>query len=426
MEAKKTIIEQLTTDIPLGVLRGGLRYGIKEYGYGNLIHVWAENIVDNGVKEENLLNSILGYAKVIDSEDENLHMEVEDKEQNEKIKKEREKERIKIINHRDRIGRTALLKLVMALNVEGIGVLLNLGAKKEPKDEWGRGVEDYVGLWKSYGEGEKRVELEKIREVLGIKKVEDIGHMEALNMSRVCGNKELFNRIYKKRRDYSKKEEKKILLWIVFAGWEDLFKEIIEGKMEGKERYYGELAAYMGANVELEELLMKGGIEKKYFLKYGIAGGNMDLVKETLSEIKGEKVEKYLFTAVKYGRGEVIAELLKEKGIDVNAKDGSSRTALITASENGREMVVAELLKEKGIDSNAKDCFLRTALMHASFQGHEGVVERLLKVEEIDVKAEDGDSKTALMMAFEEDDIEVFDKLLDNTFKAMKNNFKKT
>ena len=402
LEVKQLIIEQLTTDVSLKVLRDALKHKIKEYSYGNIIHVWAENIIDNEAEEKVLINSILGCARVL-----------EDEENDEDLNRERGKKRAKIINHRDRQGRTALLKLVMTLNEEGLKVLLDLGTEKNIKDAWSRGVEDYVGLWESYGDKEELKKLEAIKGLLGIEKGKDIGHMEALNMSRACGNKELFKRIYKGKGEYNEEEEKKILEEVVFGGWEDLFKEVIEGKTEEEEKYCGELAAYMGANIELEELLVKGGIKKRDFLKHGVVGGNVELVKDIIEGIKEERVEEHLFTAVKYKREEVLFELLKVRGVDVNAKDKDNSTALMQASRKGHEGVVEKLLEVEGIDVNAKDKCNNTALMMASEKGHEGVVEKLLEMEKIDVNAKDKDNITALMCASERGHEGVVEKLLE-------------
>ena len=62
-----------------------------------------------------------------------------------------------------------------------------------------------------------------------------------------------------------------------------------------------------------------------------------------------------------------------EKGVDVNTKDETERTALHVAAEGGHKLV-ARLLVEKGADIHAKNICGRTALYLAAGGGYKAVV----------------------------------------------------
>jgi len=72
--------------------------------------------------------------------------------------------------------------------------------------------------------------------------------------------------------------------------------------------------------------------------------------------------------AIKNGHTEIVAMLL-DAGADVNTKNNDGHTALILASENEHTEIVAMLL-EKGADVNMKVDDGHTALTLASYNGH--------------------------------------------------------
>ena len=85
-----------------------------------------------------------------------------------------------------------------------------------------------------------------------------------------------------------------------------------------------------------------------------------------------------------------IAELLTDKGADVNAKvDGWTPLHSATTKE------VAELLIDNGADVNAKDSVRWTPLHRAAVDGHKEIVE-LLIAEGADVNAQHDDGGTPL------------------------------
>ncbi|KAK4220966.1 hypothetical protein QBC38DRAFT_550337 [Podospora fimiseda] len=78
-----------------------------------------------------------------------------------------------------------------------------------------------------------------------------------------------------------------------------------------------------------------------------------------------------------------IAQLLVDRGADVNAQEKDGWTALMRASSNGHE-AVAQLLVDRGADVNAQDNNGWTALMRASSNGHEAVAALICRVNNFD------------------------------------------
>jgi ankyrin repeat protein len=94
---------------------------------------------------------------------------------------------------------------------------------------------------------------------------------------------------------------------------------------------------------------------------------------------------------------EAVVKLLLDKGADVNAQGGEDGNALQAASSEGHEAVV-KLLLDKGADINAQGGFYGNALQAASFRGHEAVVKLLLD-KGADVNAQGGRYGNALQAA---------------------------
>lgn len=107
----------------------------------------------------------------------------------------------------------------------------------------------------------------------------------------------------------------------------------------------------------------------------------------------------------------MVAQILLDRGADVNAKDMERCTALQMSSKMGRETVV-RLLLEKGADINTQDGFGDTPLQTASRGGRMAIVKLLLD-KGADIDAHGGCHDTALRVASQEGHEAVVQLLLD-------------
>jgi ankyrin repeat protein len=119
-----------------------------------------------------------------------------------------------------------------------------------------------------------------------------------------------------------------------------------------------------------------------------------------------------LMVAAAGDHADVVAELVAQPEIEVNARAENDRTALHLAAERGHQRVVAVLGSHPEIDPNAKDALGRTALILAAFNGWAGVVELLLAFPGIDPNLVDRDRQTALHWAALGDHVDVVRRLL--------------
>lgn len=88
-----------------------------------------------------------------------------------------------------------------------------------------------------------------------------------------------------------------------------------------------------------------------------------------------------------------IAELLLEKGANINARDGAGNTALMGVVFKGDKGLTA-LLIDKGADINLQNYSGATALIYAVSYGHHDIA-RLLLEKGADQNAIDREGKTA-------------------------------
>ncbi|KAF7970476.1 hypothetical protein HWV62_23831, partial [Athelia sp. TMB] len=109
-----------------------------------------------------------------------------------------------------------------------------------------------------------------------------------------------------------------------------------------------------------------------------------------------------------------IAQLLLEKGADINATGGEYGTALQTASYMGH-LEIARLLLEKGAHINATGGEYGTALQTASYMGDLGHLDiaRLLLEKGAHINATGGEYGTALQVASHEGHLEIARLLLE-------------
>lgn len=85
-----------------------------------------------------------------------------------------------------------------------------------------------------------------------------------------------------------------------------------------------------------------------------------------------------LFNATKLGDAAEVAQLVRQ-GMDVNSSDPSGNTLLILATREEQPKVVAELLKQRGIKLDARNSAGDSALMLASLRGFTGIAQQLLE-----------------------------------------------
>lgn len=85
-----------------------------------------------------------------------------------------------------------------------------------------------------------------------------------------------------------------------------------------------------------------------------------------------------LFNAAKLGDAAEVAQLVRQ-GMDVNSSDPSGNTLLILATREEQPKVVSELLKQRGIKLNARNSAGDSALMLASLRGFSGIAQQLLE-----------------------------------------------
>lgn len=91
------------------------------------------------------------------------------------------------------------------------------------------------------------------------------------------------------------------------------------------------------------------------------------------------------------------AQLLIENGADIEASDTYKTTPLVKAVRNGDE-AIAQLLIEKGADIEAKEFFNNTPLLEAAKNGHKAIAKLLIE-EGADIEARDVNMRTPLLWA---------------------------
>jgi ankyrin repeat protein len=116
--------------------------------------------------------------------------------------------------------------------------------------------------------------------------------------------------------------------------------------------------------------------------------------------------------AVESNNLDKVKELIAQ-GVDVNEKDSYGSTVLSTASANGYTDIVNELLKVNGIDINAQDTLVQyTALINAIMFKHYDIVNKLLDRNDINVNLVGFDGTNALTQAVIDGNIDIVNKIL--------------
>lgn len=118
------------------------------------------------------------------------------------------------------------------------------------------------------------------------------------------------------------------------------------------------------------------------------------------------------FDACRFGKNDVILNLLTEEPNLVNARDAKGFTPLIIAVYN-HQPDTARLLIEKGADVNAQDAAGNTALMGMAFKGYTELAELLIQ-SGAEVNLRNGNGAPALTFAATFGRIDVAELLLKN------------
>jgi ankyrin repeat protein len=119
-----------------------------------------------------------------------------------------------------------------------------------------------------------------------------------------------------------------------------------------------------------------------------------------------------LMSCISYGGDLQLANLLVERGVDVDAQDNNGQTALMYAVTEPNSRVVEVLLQSQA-DVNAQDNSGYTALMLAVKKGEINIIKFLLDCNNIDIKIKDKAGITALSIAVSKNYYDVTQWLLD-------------
>jgi len=106
--------------------------------------------------------------------------------------------------------------------------------------------------------------------------------------------------------------------------------------------------------------------------------GRLELVRALLVRTDRRGANAALILASTRGHLEIVRELLRVEGVDVNMRGWGGRTALMFAAENGNIEILRELLQIEEIDYTAIDMFGNSTLKLAVMNNHTGAVDTLL------------------------------------------------
>jgi ankyrin repeat protein len=172
--------------------------------------------------------------------------------------------------------------------------------------------------------------------------------------------------------------------------WDDGTRNIAWAVKNKNKNYPFKLACKLG-NVAIVE----------YLLGRGLSATNGDLVR-----------------SAENGRAAVVAILMKQTAVDINASHPSmwqfwrSQTALIAAAAGGYDSVVEVLLRSPHINPNIATPFGRTALIAAAEQGHDLVAKMLIAEGTVNVNLQDSRGRTALAAAVNNDHPAIVESLI--------------
>ncbi len=123
--------------------------------------------------------------------------------------------------------------------------------------------------------------------------------------------------------------------------------------------------------------------------------------------------ETPLIHAVKMNNFNMVTALCGIRGIDINARDGQGRTALMwSVGMDGADDIFNFLLKEDKINLNIQDSNGCTTLMLAIQKNRTAMAQALLENRIVKIGIHDGDGVTAFMMAATNENLEICQALL--------------
>ena len=107
-----------------------------------------------------------------------------------------------------------------------------------------------------------------------------------------------------------------------------------------------------------------------------------------------------LMVAVRAHREEVVDLLLAQPGIEVNAKDGTNRTAMHWACSSGTVGIMSKLLAVPGVLMNNKTKSGRTPVAEAKMSRNPDTLQLMTTVEEVDLDVRDFSGMSLEDMAY--------------------------
>ncbi|KAK2061327.1 ankyrin repeat protein, partial [Colletotrichum caudatum] len=106
-------------------------------------------------------------------------------------------------------------------------------------------------------------------------------------------------------------------------------------------------------------------------------------------------------TAFSWAAGEshvVVANILVDAGVDIDTRDGRSRSPISWAAQNGH-LDIVELLLNNRVDADSRNKDDRTPPSWAAEYGKEAVVELPINIGMVDVYSTDKNGRTPLSLS---------------------------
>ena len=259
-------------------------------------------------------------------------------------------------------GKTPLAVAAVAIRLEVVRILLTRGADPSKKNLEGQtlvselaelpqqhSVDDHIGMVQALLEA-------------GIA-TNDVDHARrsALHHAVITGNLRLVEELLKFDADPRLQD---YIHWtpLHYAAWQDIeFSRLL-----------------LGHNADPRICDANGWTPFHIAAQYG-KGDVMEVLSKAVPDVIKRRSNNGS-TALHFSTEEASIKWLLTQGIDVNAVDGSGKTALMTAARSGSDRVVGLLLSHKA-DPKLRDNSGKTALHHAAEQGSVPVAQKLLKEE---------------------------------------------